>query len=207
GDATIVTIQRASRALLLAVLLALALSATLGLVTYRRIVRPLHGLQTSVETIAKGDFAQAVPFTHEVDETGSLARSVEVLKLGVVEFASFRPLAAKETALVEELLPIVALSMEILARNVRTRELLEQTQEQARKLEEQTDELTQSQQELLSQKEELVAQQQELAVAKQKAEEATEMKSMFLANMSHEIRTPMNAIIGLSYLALKTPLN
>jgi two-component system, sensor histidine kinase and response regulator len=46
----------------------------------------------------------------------------------------------------------------------------------------------------------------ELQVAKQKAEEATQMKSMFLANMSHEIRTPMNAIIGLSHLALKTPL-
>ena len=47
----------------------------------------------------------------------------------------------------------------------------------------------------------------ELLVAKEKAEGATEMKSMFLANMSHEIRTPMNAIIGLSHLALKTPLN
>ena len=47
----------------------------------------------------------------------------------------------------------------------------------------------------------------ELVSAKQKAEEATQMKSMFLANMSHEIRTPMNAIIGLSHLALKTPLN
>ena len=30
---------------------------------------------------------------------------------------------------------------------------------------------------------------------------------MFLANMSHEIRTPMNAIIGLSHLALRTPLS
>jgi two-component system sensor histidine kinase/response regulator len=47
----------------------------------------------------------------------------------------------------------------------------------------------------------------ELREAKVKAEEATQMKSMFLANMSHEIRTPMNAIIGLSHLALKTPLN
>ena len=53
----------------------------------------------------------------------------------------------------------------------------------------------------------LAAQEAELVSAKQKAEEATQMKSMFLANMSHEIRTPMNAIIGLSHLALKTPLN
>jgi signal transduction histidine kinase/DNA-binding response OmpR family regulator/HPt (histidine-containing phosphotransfer) domain-containing protein/HAMP domain-containing protein len=338
GEATVLTIQRARRALLVAVVLAIALSASLGFVTYRRIVRPLHGLQGSVEAIAKGEFNREVPFTRQADETGALARSVEILKggaaameeqrwikahaarigaelqsattfaelgqrvvsglvpalgggvaglyafdapeqrvtliasyglgegkearqafalgdglvgqcardrrpialtglpleylsissglgsaapssvvawplvsqaeiLGVIEFASFRPLAAKETALVEELLPIIAMSMEILARNVRTRELLEQTQEQARRLEEQTEELTQSQQELLAQKEELVAQQAELNVAKRKAEEATEMKSMFLANMSHEIRTPMNAIIGLSYLALKTPLN
>jgi two-component system sensor histidine kinase/response regulator len=47
---------------------------------------------------------------------------------------------------------------------------------------------------------------EELQAAKVVAEEATAMKSMFLANMSHEIRTPMNAVIGLAYLALKTPL-
>ena len=47
----------------------------------------------------------------------------------------------------------------------------------------------------------------ELRLAMQKAGDATKAKSAFLANMSHEIRTPMNAIIGLSHLALKTPLN
>ena len=54
---------------------------------------------------------------------------------------------------------------------------------------------------------ELRATEQELKIAKEKAEEATAMKSMFLANMSHEIRTPMNAVIGMAYLALKTPLS
>jgi signal transduction histidine kinase/ActR/RegA family two-component response regulator len=40
-------------------------------------------------------------------------------------------------------------------------------------------------------------------VAKQTALERTQ----FLARMSHEIRTPMNAIIGMTYMALKTPLD
>ena len=39
------------------------------------------------------------------------------------------------------------------------------------------------------------------------AEAANRAKSEFLANMSHEIRTPMNAVIGMSELALDTPLN
>ncbi|TAA47179.1 PAS domain-containing protein [Corallincola spongiicola] len=43
--------------------------------------------------------------------------------------------------------------------------------------------------------------------AKQEAEKANRAKSEFLANMSHEIRTPMNAILGLSQLALSTPLD
>ena len=258
--------------------------------------------------------------------------------LAVMELASFRPYNAREKNLLEELIPVTAMSLEVLQRNLRTQELLSKTQAQANLLAEQTQKLKQSEGELLLQQKELLeqreqlktseersrlilhssaegifgvdvegrvsfvnpaaarmlgftmeelldqpshaafhhhrpdgtiypreecpmfaaykhgkasrvddehlwrkdgsglpveygatpmlkdgqvvgavitftditlrkAQEREILAAKEKAEEATQMKSMFLANMSHEIRTPMNAIIGLSHLALKTPLN
>jgi PAS domain S-box-containing protein len=46
-----------------------------------------------------------------------------------------------------------------------------------------------------------------LRQAKEAAEAASGAKSEFLANMSHEIRTPMNGIIGMTELALETPLS
>ncbi len=44
-------------------------------------------------------------------------------------------------------------------------------------------------------------------ISREQAEAANTAKSVFLANMSHEIRTPMNGIIGMTHLALQTPLD
>jgi signal transduction histidine kinase len=54
---------------------------------------------------------------------------------------------------------------------------------------------------------ELRASEAELRLAKDAAEAGSRAKSEFLANMSHEIRTPMNGIIGMTELALDTPLD
>jgi signal transduction histidine kinase/DNA-binding response OmpR family regulator/HPt (histidine-containing phosphotransfer) domain-containing protein len=315
GRESVEVINRIRRDMFIANSMALLLTGLLGYLTFRRIVKPIRALESSVKTIAAGDYGKAVPFVAAPDETGSLARSIDVLKQGaaamdeqrwvkanvsrltgalqgaaslsefgqrllseivpmvgggvaafylldeklghlqrvsayglgdgiadsiqlgeglsgqcarerkavwltnlpagyiriasgvgdaspvqatalpvssrdallaVLEVATLRPFTTREQSLLDEVLPVVALSLEVLQRNLHTHQLLGQTQAQARQLEAQTE---------------------ELVGARLKAEEATAMKSMFLANMTHEIRTPMNAIIGLSHLALRTNLS
>jgi two-component system sensor histidine kinase/response regulator len=277
--AALATIEETRSQILAANLAALLLTGFVGFTTFRRIVKPIQALERSVKTVAAGDYTQPVPFTEATDETGSLARSIEVLKqgaaaideqrwvkssasvligelqsatslaefgqrllsglmpllgggtagfyvfeeetsrlrrlaayglapgvdavasfglgeglvgqcaqgrapvsldglpadylriasglgaatpervvaspllskdslLGVVETATFRSFDSRQHALLAELRPLVAMSLEILQRNLRTQELLGQTQAQAAQLEEQTKRLTASQDEL-----------------------------------------------------------
>jgi two-component system sensor histidine kinase/response regulator len=265
---------------------AILLTGVLGFLTFLRIAKPIQALDGSVRAIAAGEYEKEVPFTRATDETGGLARSVDILKkgavamdeqrwvkanvsrvtgalqgaaslaefgqrllsdlvpmlgggvagfyvfgddpselrrvatygltdvsdiptvirlgdglvgqcaherrtlalanlppdylriasglghaapvqatampsmsgnmlLGVLELASFQPLIAREKALLDELLPVVAMSLEVLQRNLRTQELLDHTQAQARELAEQTEELTRAETELRKQSGEL----------------------------------------------------
>src|SRR5262245_44338944 len=53
-----------------AVTLAVVLAGWLGLVTFRRIVKPIQSLEQSVKAVAAGDYVKEVPFTEATDETG-----------------------------------------------------------------------------------------------------------------------------------------
>ncbi|HIJ63547.1 MAG TPA: response regulator [Rhodospirillaceae bacterium] len=146
--------------------------------------------------------------------------------LGVVELASFDGFDGSRRALIDQLLPVVALNLDLLERSRQARLLFEETRAQAdelqtseEELKAQSEELQESLEELRAQREELMATNEELlekgealrerqeALEKARAESenravelglASRYKSEFLANMSHELRTPLNSLLILA---------
>ena len=82
---------------------ALLLTGLLGFLTFRRIVNPIQALERSVKTVAAGDYTQTVPFTNATDETGSLARSIEVLKQGAAAIDEQRWVKSSASNVIGEL--------------------------------------------------------------------------------------------------------
>ena len=76
--------------------------------------------------------------------------------LGVLEIASFQAFTDRQKAVLEALLPALATSMEILDRNLRTRELLAATQQQAERMEKQAAQLEEQTVEMEAQQAELL---------------------------------------------------
>lgn len=76
--------------------------------------------------------------------------------LGVLEVATFQAFTERERALLEAVVPTLAISMEIMDRNVRTRDLLAATQQQAERMEKQAAQLEEQSVEMEAQQAELL---------------------------------------------------
>ena len=89
---------------------ALLLTALFGFLTLRRIVTPIRALERSVKSVAAGDYSMPVPFTDATDETGGLARSIEVLKKGSVAIEEQRWVKSSASTLVGKLQTVGSLA-------------------------------------------------------------------------------------------------
>jgi len=104
--------------------------------------------------------------------------------VAVIEIASFASLSAEQQELIDETVPVAALTLEVLQRNLKTQELLEETRQQA-------EELRASQEELQIQSEELTATNEELRV---KSEDLVNQAEI-LRGSEAELQTANEALI------------
>ena len=94
--------------------------------------------------------------------------------LAVLELASFTEFSEVQQSLLAEALPVLALNLEILERNQRTRELLIQTQDQAAELRSSEEELRSQSDAIQSTNEELRASEEELRMQQEALQAANE---------------------------------
>src|SRR5262249_17672175 len=103
GQDALSAVEESRGRLLVANTFVVLVTFLLGFFTLRRIVNPIRSLETSVKTIAAGNFAQEVPFTQATDETGELARSIDVLKRGAASMEQQRWVKSSGAKLTNEL--------------------------------------------------------------------------------------------------------
>ncbi|HSU52849.1 MAG TPA: PAS domain S-box protein, partial [Candidatus Dormibacteraeota bacterium] len=103
GNHAVDAIAVSHRDTIIATCTAVLLTALLGFLTFRRIVQPIHALGASVKAIAAGEYSQEVPFTSAADETGGLARSINVLKEGAAAMDMQRWVKSNVSRLTSEL--------------------------------------------------------------------------------------------------------
>jgi len=111
--------------------------------------------------------------------------------LGVLEFGSFQRFTATQESLLEDLLPVVALSLDNLRRALRTQDLLGRTQMQARELQASEEELRMQQEELAATNEELQGKTVELEEHSQRlraSEEELRVQAEELQASNEELR-------------------
>ena len=103
AQSALTAIEQTRRQMVVADVAALLLTGVLGFMTFRRIVNPIQALERSVKTVAAGDYSQSVPFTASTDETGSLARSIDVLKHGAAAIDEQRWVKSSASKVIGEL--------------------------------------------------------------------------------------------------------
>ncbi len=104
--------------------------------------------------------------------------------LGVLELASMKHFTDEQRALLADLMPLVAMNMEILQRNMRTRELLEQSRSQTEALAAYQSQLLARQHELEEQKNLLLDKQRELEQSREVLAQEEEKSRMLLDSIS-----------------------
>ncbi len=90
--------------------LAILLMGLLGWRTFRRIVKPIRALESSVKAVAAGDYSIVVPFTSAMDETGGLARSVDILKKGAAAMDEQRWVKTSVSKVMSELQGVASIA-------------------------------------------------------------------------------------------------
>jgi PAS domain S-box-containing protein len=103
GQSAIKSVGVYRRNMFIATGVALLLAGWLGLLTFRRIVEPIRGLERSVNIVAAGDYSKEIPFTEGTDETGQLARSINVLKQGAAAMEEQRWVKANAATITADL--------------------------------------------------------------------------------------------------------